>query len=117
MAEVKEYIEDENKIDTVIADDITFKGKLKFNKSLKIKGTFEGKIESEGQLIIGQEATVHANIDASVISVNGTVHGKLKAAKSVELFKKSQTYGDIIAPSVEIEKGSIFNGTCIMEEK
>ena len=53
MAEEKEnkvVLEDENKIDTVIADDIDFRGKLIFKNSLKIKGYIEGKIETEGKL-------------------------------------------------------------------
>ncbi|HRX15110.1 MAG: polymer-forming cytoskeletal protein [Spirochaetes bacterium] len=117
MAEVKEIIEDENKIETVIAEDIHFRGTLKFKKSLKIKGRFEGKIESEGQVIIGQEATISANIEASTILVNGSVNGKLKANKSIELYKMSSTSGDIISPDLQIEKGAVFNGTCLMPEK
>ena len=30
MSDIKEIVEDENKIDTVIADDIDFRGTLKF---------------------------------------------------------------------------------------
>lgn len=116
MADPKEYVEDENKIDTVIADDIDFKGTLVFKKSLKIKGSFEGKIQSEGHIIVGQEALVNANINASTISVNGKASGKLKASKCVELFNKSTTQGDIISPDLQIEKGAKFNGTCFMHE-
>jgi len=119
MAEIKEkeIVEDENKIDTVIADDINFKGDLKFKNSLKIKGNFEGKINTEGHLIVGREASVSADIKAKNISVSGIVHGKLKATQKIELYKKSKTSGDIIAPDLYMENGSLFNGTCIMEEK
>ncbi|MFW5808419.1 MAG: bactofilin family protein [Spirochaetota bacterium] len=116
MADTKEIVEDENKIDTVIADDIVFKGTLVFKKSLKIKGQFEGKISSDGHIIVGQEANVNANINAEIISVNGRANGKLKASKCVELYNKSTTSGDIISPDVQIEKGAIFNGTCFMQE-
>ena len=112
MAEIKEIIEDENKISTVIADDIEFKGRLVFKDSLKIKGSVEGKIESEGHLIVGIEAKVSADVTAGVISVNGTVNGKLKASKHIELFQKSSTHADIITPDIFIEKGAAFNGTC-----
>ena len=113
MTEVKELIEDENKISTVIADDIEFKGRLVFKNSLKIKGNFFGKIESDGHLIIGQEATVSADAKVNTITVNGKFNGKISAEKSVELSKKSETHGDIITPEIYIEKGSVFNGTCI----
>ncbi|OHD68558.1 MAG: hypothetical protein A2W19_12260 [Spirochaetes bacterium RBG_16_49_21] len=117
MAEPKEVVEDENKIDTVIADDISFKGSLNFKNSLKIKGSFEGKIETDGQLIIGREAKVSADVRASEVSNSGVFNGKIKATKKIELFKKSKTYADLVAPELDIESGSIFNGTCIMEEK
>ena len=58
MAEVKEIIEDENKIGTVMADDISFRGRIVFKDSLKIKGNVEGTIESDGHLVIGMEAKV-----------------------------------------------------------
>ncbi len=117
MADVKEVVEDENKIDTVIADDISFKGKLTFKNSLKIKGEFEGSIETDGHLIIGREATVSADITASEIEVNGIINGKLKAKKKIDLYKNSKTRGDIVTPDLTMESGSMFNGTCLMDEK
>lgn len=117
MAELKEVVEDENKIDTVIAEDIVFRGSLKFKNSLKIKGSLEGKIETEGQLIVGREAKVSADVRTGEFNNSGVFNGKIKATKKIELFKKSKTYGDVITPELNIESGSIFNGTCIMEEK
>lgn len=117
MPDVKDKVEDENKIDTVISDDIMFKGTLKFKNSLKIKGTFEGRIETEGVLIIGREATVSADIRAKVVSISGKVNGKVKADQKINLHKNSKTRGDLIAPDLLIEQGSLFNGTCIMNEK
>jgi cytoskeletal protein CcmA (bactofilin family) len=117
MAEIKQPIEDENKIDTVIADDINFKGTLKFKNSLKLKGKFEGKIETDGHLIIGREAEVSANISAKTVAVSGIVNGKLKAKQKISLHKNSKTRGDLITPDLLMENGALFNGTCIMEGK
>jgi cytoskeletal protein CcmA (bactofilin family) len=113
----KEIVEDENKIDTVIADDIVFKGSIRFKNSLKIKGSVEGKIETDGHLIVGREATVSADITGKVVSISGEVNGKVKATQRIELLKKSVTRGDIITPDLAMESGSLFNGTCLMEEK
>lgn len=116
MPEVKEIVEDENKIGTVFAEDINFKGKLIFKNSLKIKGDFEGKIESDGHLILGQEARVSAEATSTTITNNGEFNGKLKASKLVELNKKSVTRGDIITPDLVVEKGAYFSGTCLTEK-
>jgi len=116
MTEPKDLVEDENSIDTVIAEDISFKGKLKFKNNLKIKGSFEGKIETDGQLIIGREAKVSADVMAGEVNNSGIFNGKIKASRKIELFKKSKTYADLVTPELTIESGSVFNGTCIMEE-
>jgi len=116
MADIKEFIEDENKIGTVIGEDIEFKGKLTFKESLKIKGSFEGRIETDGHLIIGREAVVNADVTANVVSVDGTINGKIKARELIELFGRSRTMGDLITPDLSIEKNSVFNGTCIMSD-
>ena len=111
----KVIIEDENKIDTIIGEDVEFKGALKFKNSLKIKCKFSGKIQADGLLIIGQEANVNADINAKVISVSGNLKGKIKAQQKVELLRKSVTHADIITPDIVIESGSTFNGTCLTE--
>ncbi|HOV08202.1 MAG: Polymer-forming cytoskeletal [Spirochaetes bacterium ADurb.Bin218] len=117
MSDIKEIIEDENKIDTVIAEDIEFRGTLKFKNSLKIKGKFEGKIISDGHLIIGRESNTSADITAGIVSVSGNVNGKIKAAKKIELFKKSKISADMISPEIVMESGAVFNGICIMDEQ
>jgi cytoskeletal protein CcmA (bactofilin family) len=117
MADITELVEDENKIHTVIGNDIKFSGTLKFKNSIKIKGNFEGRIESDGHLIIGREAEVSAEIKAGVVSINGSVNGKIKAEQKVEVYSKSKVSGDIISPDIFIESGSVFNGTCIMPDK
>lgn len=117
MPDIKEIVEDENKIGTVVAEDIEFRGKLIFKNSLKIKGFFEGKIESDGQLIIGQEATVSADVKAGLVSINGEFKGKIKANQRLELFSKSRTSGDLVTSDLYIERGALFNGTCVMSEK
>lgn len=115
MSEIKEIVEDENKIDTVIAEDIEFRGTLKFKNSLKIKGKFEGRIVSDGQLIIGRESAISADVNAAIVSVSGTVNGKIRASKKIEMFKKSRINADLISPEIVMESGSVFNGTCIMD--
>lgn len=112
-----EIVEDENKIDTVVADDIVFRGTIRFKNSLKLKGRMEGKIETDGHLIIGREAVVSADIKAKVITVNGEVNGSLNATQRVELLKKSITRGDIVTQDISIESGSLLNGTCLMENQ
>ena len=86
MVEQKEIIEDENKIATVIASDISFRGTLKFKSSLKIKGSLEGKVQTDGTLIIGDDARVSAEITAATVSISGKCQGKIKDYNLIEIF-------------------------------
>jgi cytoskeletal protein CcmA (bactofilin family) len=112
-----EIVEDENKIDTVFGDDIDFRGTLKFSGSLKIKGYFEGKIISNGHLIIGEDAVVKANIVSDIVTINGKIYGNIETKKFLEITSTGRLYGDIKTPLLSIEKGSKFTGNSYMGEE
>lgn len=107
---------EEKEINTILADDIGFKGVLNFNTSLKIKGKFDGEISSEGLLVIGRTASFKGNISANQIKIYGKVTGNITAKGEIELFENAELIGDIITPAIEIEKGCKFNGNCLMEK-
>jgi cytoskeletal protein CcmA (bactofilin family) len=50
----------DEKVATTLADDIEIQGTIKFKSSLMITGVFNGKILSEGLLIVGPTAKVTA---------------------------------------------------------
>lgn len=117
MTEVRIDKVDENEIDTILAEDIDFEGVLTFESPLMIKGRFKGEIRASGDLYIGPEAVVVAEIEASLVSARGRVHGNLVASRRVELFSTAVMDGDIETPSLEMESGCRFNGCCRMAEQ
>ncbi len=106
----------EQEIETILAEDIDCKGKLKFNKSILIKGRYEGEIDTEdGQLYIGPDAELISNsLKAGIISNKGKIFGNIKAMDRIEQYKGSYIEGDIVTPDLYVESGSIFNGHCTM---
>ena len=116
MGKIKETGFSEEKIETVLANDIKFKGKLKFSKSLMIKGNFEGEIDAlEGHLYIDEKADVKANIEAHTVSNRGKIIGNIKALEKFELFSGAEIKGDITSKDLYIENGSVFNGKSKMQ--
>lgn len=105
----------DTEIDTVLGEDIVFRGKLQFKKNLKINGLFRGTISTGGHIIIGPAADVEADIDTNVISVHGRMHGNINANQKIEIMKNGRVTGDIRTPDMEIQPGSRFNGNCIMD--
>lgn len=116
MTEVRIDKVDENEIDTILAEDIDFEGVLSFTRPLMIKGRFRGEIRASGDLYVGPDAVVEAQIEADLVSARGRVRGDIKARRRVELFSTAQVQGDITAASLEIEGGCRFNGYCRMEQ-
>lgn len=117
MAEVTIKSVDESDIDTILAEDIDFTGELSFEDPLMIKGKFKGEIKASGDLYVGEKAQVEAKIEASLVSLRGTLKGNVEAHKKVELFSSASIYGDITTPNIIMESGSRFNGKCAMPEK
>lgn len=93
-----------------------FDGKLHFEGRVRIDGSFKGEIKSDDTLIIGDGAEVHAEIEvATVIVRGGVVHGNVKAKNSIEVHSPGKLYGNIHSPSVFIDRGVEFQGSCRMD--
>ncbi|EPG75967.1 polymer-forming cytoskeletal family protein [Leptospira fainei serovar Hurstbridge str. BUT 6] len=104
----------EESIDTVIGDDIQFRGKLRFNNALKIKGMFKGTIETSGTLIVGETGQVEADVETGTLEVEGDLKGNINAVQKISVRKTGKVVGDVRTPDLEIESGAKFSGNCIM---
>lgn len=92
-----------------------FEGKLHFEGRVRIDGMFKGEIRSDDTLILGEGAEVHAEIEvATVIVRGGVVHGNIRARTAIEVHAPGKIVGNLHAPSVFIERGVEFQGTCRM---
>jgi cytoskeletal protein CcmA (bactofilin family) len=95
-----------------------FVGKLTFEGKVRIDGTFEGEVFSDGILIVGDEAEVTASIEVGTLIVRGgNVRGDVKASVAVEVYAPSRLHGNLTAPEVFIDKGVTFEGTVKMTER
>ena len=93
-----------------------FEGKLHFDGRVRIDGIFKGEIKSDDTLIIGDGAEVHAEIEvATVIVRGGIVHGNIKAKNGLEIHAPGKVMGNIHSPSIFIERGVPFTGSCRMD--
>lgn len=89
-------------------------GKLKFKDSLRVSGSFEGEIESDGFLYIDAGAVVKADIRARSVVLGGTVRGNVFASERVEMLPSAKVYGNVRTARVRIGEGVIFEGQCEM---
>ncbi|MCD6570650.1 MAG: polymer-forming cytoskeletal protein [Deltaproteobacteria bacterium] len=94
-----------------------FDGKLTFEGTVRIDGKFKGEVFTKGVLVIGESATVHAEIEAEIIIISGEVHGNLKALNRIEIHSPGKLYGNIKTSTLIVEEGVMFEGSCQMGEK
>jgi excisionase family DNA binding protein len=104
---------DEKKILEV---DASMQGTLMFKDpvNLRINGSFEGKLDTKGSLIIGENASVRADINGDEIIVGGKLTGNIVAANSLKILSNAHIVGDINTPSLSVETGAIIHGKCQM---
>lgn len=101
-------------LNAFLGEGTSFKGILTFEGTVRIDGRLEGEIFTKDTLVIGEGAQVTAAIHAGVVVIGGTVRGDITAERKIEIHPTGRLYGNICTPSLVIEEGVIFEGSCTM---
>jgi len=91
-----------------------FHGELRFQDTFRIDGHLTGKVVSEHTLIIGEAGKVDAEIDCGVVSIRGTVSGRVTGRQRIELLAGAKVQATLVSPKLVIEEGAFFQGQCDM---
>jgi cytoskeletal protein CcmA (bactofilin family) len=92
-------------------------GETSFKSMLRIDGQLTGKINSEaGTLIVGNQGLVEADVQVAIATIHGTVNGDIVATQRLELGRTARVTGNVTTPSLMIEQGAMFEGSCKMSE-
>jgi cytoskeletal protein CcmA (bactofilin family) len=90
-------------------------GEANFKGMLRIDGRLTGRVASQdGTLLVGTNGQVDADIEVAIATINGTVNGDIIATERVEMGRAARVNGNIQTPSLMIEQGAIFEGSCRM---
>ncbi|MBL7183007.1 MAG: polymer-forming cytoskeletal protein [Anaerolineae bacterium] len=100
--------------ETVIGPTTNFKGTIQNDGGLRVEGVIEGLVETGGNFIISEEATVIADVVAYNVSVAGLVKGNIKANR-VEILSTGRIWGDVTVKSFLVDEGGFVCGEIIME--
>jgi cytoskeletal protein CcmA (bactofilin family) len=85
-------------------------GELEFSGTLRIDGNFHGSISTNDCLIIGENATVHADIKAGEMEIHGQVCGSIVCTRRVEVSPTGRIRGDVETPVLVIDAGATIDG-------
>lgn len=99
-------------IRSVLGPTVVFKGELSADEDLVIEGRIEGSIHHHNKnLTIGKNGSVKADINARVITIEGTVEGDLIGDEAVVIKSTGRVTGNASGPRVIIEDGATFKGS------
>lgn len=90
------------------------KGEISSSNDLRIDGRFEGRIYSEGRIVIGEKAEVTGDIICANIDIWGRISGNVYVKDTLTVKSGSAVDGVIRIKKLAIELDSSFNGTCKM---
>ncbi|PWT87542.1 MAG: hypothetical protein C5B55_14610 [Blastocatellia bacterium] len=90
-------------------------GEANFKAMMRVDGHLSGRVSStSGTLIVGSNGKVDANIEVAVAVIHGTINGDIVANQRLELGRSAKVNGNIQTPSLIIEQGAVFEGSCKM---
>ena len=105
-------------ISTFIGPDVSIEGEIEFQGSIRLDGRIKGRISTDsGTVIIGEKAVISADIFVDAAIIMGEVNGTIDAREKIEVYPPGRIFGDIKAPSISIDSGVVFNGTCLMKSR
>ena len=102
-------------VDSIIGENARFKGELITTGSANISGELEGKIKSEGEVIISPTGKVIGEVHGGTVMVSGRVDGNITAKESLEISKTGKVHGDLTGGKIIIEDGSSYHGRVKVE--
>jgi cytoskeletal protein CcmA (bactofilin family) len=95
---------------TVLARDDVLTGKLQMKDGGQVLGKFSGQIECDGELLIGPEAHVEADIRSAKVTIAGFVRGNIVAANRLKIMSTGRLEGDAKVGALVVLEGGVHLG-------
>ncbi len=101
---------DTSNIETMLGKSSDFKGTINCSGTVRLDGKFEGQVTVAGDILVGSEAKITAEISAHNITVSGNITGNITATGKIELLETAMLTGDVRSAAFVVEEGAVFNG-------
>ncbi len=95
-----------------ISSGTVIKGEILSPCDIRIDGTFDGKLQSKGRVVIGETAVIKGDIFCDNIDLWGKVEGNLYVKDTLALKEGCIVNGNLHIKKLSVELGAVFNGNC-----
>jgi cytoskeletal protein CcmA (bactofilin family) len=102
----------------IVSEGTRLEGKIVFEAISRIHGELVGEVSGRpgSTIILAETSVTEGNIDGDTVWIDGFVRGRVRATTRVIVSQTGRVIGDIRAPSVKIESGAHFDGSCASGE-
>ncbi len=102
-------------VSSILGEDASFRGEISTRGSIRIGGEFEGKVNAEGDVFVGEGSKVTGNIIGSRVIVSGEINGNIVSTAGLEITKTGKVFGDVTSNKLIVDEGAIYKGKVNME--
>ena len=88
---------DDISINTIIGKGSAIYGNMKVNGFIRIDGDIDGSLETDGNVIVGENARIRGDLTAKSVIIGGIIKGNIKANESVKILAEAAVIGDVIS--------------------
>ena len=88
------------------------KGEILSPTDIRIDGTFEGRVQSKGRVVIGESAVIKGDVVCENVDLWGKVEGNIFVKDTLSLMDGCVVTGNLHIRRLAVELGAAFNGNC-----
>jgi cytoskeletal protein CcmA (bactofilin family) len=108
-------------VETLIGAQVTIRGDVHFSGGLYVEGSIHGGVFAEdgasaALLTIAEKGSVHGEVRAPMVIVNGELHGDVHATERIELGPHARIQGNVYYKLVEMAAGAMITGRMVHGE-
>jgi cytoskeletal protein CcmA (bactofilin family) len=106
-----------DRVDSVVGSGLALSGTLGGVGGVRIEGAFEGDIDLQGLVVVGEQGRVTCKrLRAQTVIVAGSVRGDITTQR-LEITHTGRVWGDVVTAAFSTEEGAFLRGQITMEEK
>ena len=95
---------------SVLAKDDALSGRMNIKGNGQVLGSFTGRIDCEGDLLIGPDARVEAEVHSVRVTIAGFVKGNVVASSRLKITNTGRLEGDAKVGALIVQEGGVHHG-------